>query len=237
MIVRDVVPLDEEGFRRYLKKTGKSERKIEFDIRNVKEFEEYLLKHKGKKLEEAASEDLKDFVNWAEETGTKIWLWVFNRYYSYKQDDAMFCATNELIGIQSVKKAKLKDFLGVNLQHVQALKAEGIVTVEQMLDAGKTREGREELEKKTGVPPDSILELVKLSNLARIIGLKKKRARLFYDAGLDTLDKIAEWDSEEMRQMLIEFVDRTGFDGSASTPSEAAFSVRLAKYLPRIVEY
>jgi len=137
------------------------------------------LKHKGKKLEEAASEDLKDFVNWAEETGMKIWLWVFNRYYSYKQDDALFCATNELIGIQSVKKAKLKDFLGINLQHVRALKAEGIVTVEQMLDAGKTREGRGELAKKTGVPPDSILELVKLSNLARIIGLKKKRARLF----------------------------------------------------------
>jgi len=229
--------LDEEGFRRYLKKIGKSERKIEFDIRNMKKFEEYLLKHKGKKLEEAAPEDLKDFVNWAEETGTKIWLWVFNRYYSYKQNDAMFCSTNELIGIQSVKKAKLKDFLGVNRQYVQALKAEGIITAEQMLDAGKTGKGREELAVKTGVPLGSILELVKLSNLARIIGLGKKRARLFYDAGLDTLDKIAEWDSEEMRQMLIEFVDRTGFDGSASTPSEAAFTVQLAKYLPRIIEH
>jgi len=32
-------------------------------------------------------------------------------------------------------------------------------------------------------------------------------------------------DSEEMREMLIKFVDRTGFDGSASTQSEAAFSV------------
>ncbi|MDH5495795.1 MAG: DUF4332 domain-containing protein [Candidatus Bathyarchaeota archaeon] len=229
--------MDEEGFRRYLKKIGKSERKIEFDIRNMKKFEEYLLKHKGKKLEEAAPEDLKDFVNWAEETGTKIWLWVFNRYYSYKQNDAMFCSTNELIGIQSVKKAKLKDFLGVNRQYVQALKAEGIITAEQMLDAGKTGKGREELAVKTGVPLGSILELVKLSNLARIIGLGKKRARLFYDAGLDTLDKIAEWDSEEMRQMLIEFVDRTGFDGSASTPSEAAFTVQLAKYLPRIIEH
>jgi hypothetical protein len=237
MIARDVISLDEEGFKVYLKKSGKSERKIEFDIRNLKKFEEYLQMHKGKKLEKAVPEDLKDFLNWAEETGTKIWLWVFNRYYSYKQNDAMFCATNELIGIQSVKKAKLQDFLGVNLQHVQALKKEGVITVEQMLDTGKNREGREELAEKTGVPPDSILELVKLSNLARIIGLKKKRARLFYDAGLDTLDKIAEMDSEKMRQMLIEFIDRTGFDGSASTPSEAAFTVRLAKYLPRIVEH
>lgn len=237
MIARDVGSLDEEGFKRYLKKTGKSERKIESDIRDMKKFEGYLLMHKGKKLEEAVPEDLKDYVNWAKASGTKIWLWVFNRYYSYKQNDAMFCATNEIIGIQGVRKAKLKDFLGVNLQHVQALKAEGIVTSEQMLDVGKTREGREELAEKTGVPLDSILELVKLSNLARIVGLKKKRARLFYDAGVDTLDKIAEWDSEEMRQMLIEFVVSTGFDGSASTPSEAAFTVRLAKYLPRIVEY
>ena len=237
MIAKNVMTLDEEGFKRYLKKTGKSDRRIEFDICNMRKFEEYLQKHKAKKLEQAAPEDLKNFASWAEETGTKIWLWVFNRYYSYKQNDAMFCKTNELIGIQSLKKSKLKDFLGVNPQHVQALKAEGVITAEQMLDAGKTREGREKLARKTGVPLDSVLELVKLSNLARIIGLKKKRARLFYDAGLDTLDKIAEWDSEEMRQMLIKFVDRTGFDGTASTPTEAAFTVRLAKYLPRIVEH
>lgn len=75
MIARDVTSLDKEGFKRYLKKTGR----IEFDIRNMKKFEEYLLKHKRKKLEKATPEDLKDFVNWAEETGTKVWLWVFNR--------------------------------------------------------------------------------------------------------------------------------------------------------------
>jgi hypothetical protein len=63
MIVRDMVSLDEEGFRRYLKKTGKSERKIEFDIRNLKKFEEYLLKHKGKKLEEAGYVEIaKEFI-------------------------------------------------------------------------------------------------------------------------------------------------------------------------------
>ena len=73
MIARDVVSLDEEGFKRYLKKTGKSERKTESDIRDMEKFEEYLLTHKGKKLEKAVPEDLKDYVNWAEETGTKIW--------------------------------------------------------------------------------------------------------------------------------------------------------------------
>jgi len=74
-------------------------------------------------------------------------------------------------------------------------------------------------------------------HLTRIIGLRKKRARLYYDAGFGTLSKIAKWEPEKMRQMLIKFVDRTDFDGTASTPSEAAFTVKLARYLLNIVEY
>jgi len=183
--------LVEEGFKRYLKKTGRSERKINSDIRNMRSFEEYLLKRKRKELEKATPDDLKDFVNWAEKAGLKIWLWAFNRYYDYKQNDVMSCALNELLGIQSMKKLKLKDFLGVNRQHAQALNAKGVRTAKQMLDEGRTKEGRKKLAEKTGVPLDYILELVKLANLSRIPGLKKKRARLYLDAGLDTMEKIA----------------------------------------------
>jgi len=229
--------LDEEGFKRYLRKAGRSDSKIDFDIRNVKNFEEYLLKHKRKELEEANPNDLKGFVNWAEETGLKIWLWAFNRYYDYKQNDVMYCALNELLGIQSMKKLKLKDFLGVNRQYIQALNGKGFKTAKQMLDAGRTKEGRKKLAEETGVPLDYILELVKLANLSRIPGLKRKRARLYLDAGLDTMEKIAESNPEETRQKLSEFIDRTGFEGSAPPIFEAAFYKKLAKYLPIIVEY
>jgi hypothetical protein len=51
------------------------------------------------------------------------------------------------------------------------------------------------------------------------------------------MESIAEWDSEEMRQMFVEFVERTGFDGSPPTPGEAAFYLKLARDLPRTVEY
>lgn len=229
--------MDEEGFERYLKKARRSDSKIDFDIHNVKNFEEYLLKHKRKELEEATPDNLKDFVNWAEKTGLKIWLWAFNRYYDYKQNDVMFCALNELLGIQSMTKLKLKDFLGVNRQHIQTLNAKGFRTAKQILDAGRTKEDRKKLAEETGVPLDYILELVKLANLSRIPGLKKKRARLYLDAGLDTMDRIAESSPEEIRQKLSEFIDRTGFDGSAPPIFEAAFSIKLARYLPRIVEY
>lgn len=37
--------------------------------------------------------------------------------------------------------------------------------------------------------------------------------------------------------MFVEFVERTGFDGTPPTLSEAAFAVKIARYLPRIVGY
>jgi predicted flap endonuclease-1-like 5' DNA nuclease len=238
-IPRSVLALDEEGFRRYLKKTGKSEKRCESEVHHVREFEDYLSRHKNKKLGAETSEDLKGFVEWAEgkRENVNVLLWVLNRYYSFTSNDLMSCAVNELLGSNYMKEYNLKEFLGVNHQHIQALRKEGILTSEHMLKAGRTEKGRRKLAEKTGVPLGSILELVKLADLSRIVGLKKKRARLYYDAGLDTLDKIAKWDSEKMHQMFAEFVERTGFDGSPPPPPETAFSVKMAKYLPRIVEY
>jgi len=50
-------------------------------------------------------------------------------------------------------------------------------------------------------------------------------------------EKMAGWDPEELRAMLVEFVERTGFNGMAPLPGEARFSVERARELPKIVEY
>ncbi len=231
--------MGEEDFRRYLKRVGKSEKRCESEVRRLKEFEEHLLKHKSKKLGAETPEDLTDFVDWAIGKRQKINVLLFTlaRYYNSTSNDLMFCAVQEKIGMEFMKKGNLKDFLGVNLQYIQALKREDVSTSEHMLNVGRTKEGREKLAEKTEVPLSAILEMVKLADLSRIVGLKRKRARLFYDAGLDTLDKIAKWDSEKMQHMFVEFVERTRFDGSPPTLGEAEYTVKLAKYLPRIVEY
>lgn len=78
---------------------------------------------------------------------------------------------------------------------------------------------------------------MKLSDLARIQGLKSVRARLYYDVGTDTVEKLAEWDPKELRAMLIKFVEKTGFEGIAPLPKEAEYTVETAKKLPKIVEY
>jgi hypothetical protein len=63
------------------------------------------------------------------------------------------------------------------------------------------------------------------------------RARLYHEASLDTLDKMAAIEPEELRQKLVVFVEHTGFDGIPPTPKEVANTVAMASHLPRIVGY
>jgi hypothetical protein len=76
-----------------------------------------------------------------------------------------------------------------------------------------------------------------LSDLARIPGVKGIRARLYYDAGIDTVVTIAGLEPEELREIVVDYVARSGFDGLPTLPAEAEFTVEKARNLPSIVEY
>jgi hypothetical protein len=232
--------MDEERFIQFMKADKKSQSTIKRNVNAVKTFEEYLSKHtQGRKLEEATPQDLRDFASWGKHQFRRVSMYVagIRAYYEFKANTRMFNAAREIVGSLYMESYKLKKFRGVKKEHLEKLAAKGIETAMQMLDVGKTGHGREKLAQEMGIPPEDILEIVKLSNLARIPGLKAIRARLYYDAGLDTLDKIAAWNPEEMRRMLAEFVERTGFDGIPPLPKEASSVVSLAKHLPRIVEF
>jgi hypothetical protein len=232
--------MDEDGFKQFMKIEKKTQSTIKRNVNSVKTFEEYLSKHKqGRKLEEASPQDLHDFASWGEHQFKKVSMFVagVRTYYEYKANKQMFNTAREIVGTIYMGSYKLKKFRGVEKEHIEKLEAKGIKTAKQMLDAGKTGKDRNRLSQETGVPVEGILKLVKLSDLARLPGLKAVRARLYYDAGLDALDKIAAYDPEEMRMMLAEFVERTGFDGIPPLPKEASSTVSLAKHLPRIIEY
>ena len=106
-----------------------------------------------------------------------------------------------------------------------------------MIENGKTPDARKKLARSTGMTVEDILELVKLSDLARITGVKSIRARLYHDVGLDTLDKIAALDAATVREVCTRFVKAASFPGVPPTLKEAAFTVASAKTLPRIVEW
>ena len=210
-------------------------------IAYTSEFETYLNEHRGVGLDEASAEDLDAFVAWVEQkpkTSAKGRLWGIAYYYEYTSNEEM----RHLAGILRAQRIKrrpfpLREFRGIKPEDADKLAATGIGNVEQMLEAGKTASGRAALAEKAGVAEKVILELVKLSDLARIPGIKGIRARLYYDAGVDTLEKMAEWEPEALLEMAAEFVGRTGFEGIAPLPAEVRFSIARAKQLPKIVEY
>jgi hypothetical protein len=106
-----------------------------------------------------------------------------------------------------------------------------------MVESGRTPDAREKLAASTGIAAEDILELVKLSNLARLTGVNGIRARLYHDAGLDTWEKISLLDPHELIDVCVRFVEATSFPGVAPTPKEAAFTVSGARAVPRIVEW
>lgn len=127
---------------------------------------------------------------------------------------------------------KLREFPGVDQDCVEKLSALGIKTVNQLLKAGNTQEKLAEISRESGASPVAIMELFKLSNLSRLPGLKKVRGRLFYEAGLDTIAAIALYEPEGVKQILEDYIARTGFEGSAPSLGEAQFTVEMARFLP-----
>ena len=232
--------MEREGFIRFLEIKKKSAKTIARYTDFVERYEVYLFEHKnGKAIEESAMEDLHDFEAWCDENFGKVGqhLWGVKEYYAYLLKEDLQLEADAMIGERHLSGFKLKDFFGVKPNSVEALEKEGITTAKEMLHAGLNERMRKELSRKTGIPEEDVLELVKLSDQARIGGHKKVRARLYHEAGFDTLDKIAACDPEEMRERLADFIRRTGFQGIPPTPGEARHTVTMAKYLKRLVEY
>jgi hypothetical protein len=234
------ITMDEKGFRQYLKKFGKKGHVVEGLISQVQAFETHLAGKQKIGVEASNEQDLQDYVKALPQGEVKVRIRGLALYYGFVGNIPLARLAND-IREQEIAKTrqafKLREFRGVSLEEIAKLEAIGIVTVEHMLVAGKTAEARQRLAAQTGISVQTILELVKLSDLSRLGAVKSVRARLYYDAGLDTPDKFTQWEPEALLQMLVEFVKRTGFDGIAPLPKELRSTIAKARQLLEAVQY
>lgn len=234
--------LNVEAFEKFLKHGGRSPSMAKRVVAHVDEYKCYLQEERNcENPSKASAEDLKAFVSHIDEKrkgSSKNYLHSIRYYYDYASNEEMRNLAGNLRRQRIAQTAfPLRDFLGINQAYVKKLAAIGIRNVKDMLAAGQTHKARQELAARTGIPAEAILELLKLSDLARITGVKSIRAWLYYDAGVDTLEKMARWEPDKLRVMLIDFVEKTRFQGIAPLPKEAEFTVAEAKKLPKIIEY
>jgi hypothetical protein len=235
-----------EGFQTFLKKQRRSQGTIRQCVKLTGEFETYLHQHReGKGLDEAGSDDLESFVSWKKKQKKSVnsYLWAIYRYYEYASNEPMRKLANDIRRKEIDKRRgkrkslSLKDIQGVDHEHIKKLNAIGIIDVKGMLGAGRTNEEREELSRKSSVPLDEILELVKLADLTRIVDIKGVRVSLLYAAGADTVENIARYDPERLRERLIEVNEERRILKRHPTLIETSYWVTQAKALPKIVNY
>jgi len=232
--------MDRLGFSRALAKSGKKEHVIAELVNQVQLFENFLTNKQSVSLENASALDILEYAESMNLAASKNNLRAIALYYHFLGNIPLAQTASRLREqrIAGTRKApNLGEFRGGDPEAINRLKMYGIRDAEQMLQAGSNPAHRKKLSTGLGIEEEDILELVKLSDLARIPGVKGIRARLYYDAGIDTLDKLAGWEPEALRLYLVEFIEKTGFEGAAPLPKEVVNTVNDAKRLPRLVEY
>ena len=235
--------MNKEGFSAYLKKLGKKSHVIEGLACQVVKFQEFLLSNTNRQLETACVDDIDEYSTQLENQKpgfSRKGIRGLALYYRFIGKDQLAQAAVDIRedGIAKQRHSfPLCEFQGVSQENISILENIGIVNTVKMLEMGATEQARRELVERTGIPMTEILVMVKLSDLSRISGVKSIRARLYHDAGIDTVEKLAAQVPENLLQVTADFVKRTGFPGIAPLPKEVRSTIQVAKMLPKIVTY
>jgi hypothetical protein len=108
------------------------------------------------------------------------------------------------------KPINLKDFPGVNPEVIQKLGQIGIKNTKQLFANVLTQKERSEFAKQTQIEYEDILELTKLTDVARMKWVGPKFARLLIESEYDTVEKVANSNYEELYQALVRTNEESG---------------------------
>lgn len=130
-----------------------------------------------------------------------------------------------------------KDIPGVAPEYVGRLADAGIKQTKQLFERAWSESKRAALVDATGIPGGALLELVKLSDLARAGWVGPVFARMLYEAGADTLEALAQWEPEALFEKLQAVNRAQNLTKASFSLKDIASCVEMAKALPKVVEY
>lgn len=132
---------------------------------------------------------------------------------------------------------KLLAIEGIGEVYFGKLFAIGIRTVEALLEAGKTPEGRKELVEKAGISDKAILEWVNRADIFRITGIAEEYSDLLEKAGVDTVPELAQRRADHLFEKMKAVNAEKKLVRRLPTQGQVADWVEQAKNLPRVVTY
>ena len=100
------------------------------------------------------------------------------------------------------KPNKIADFIGVSQDSITKLAKINVNTTEQLFNKVLTKDQRLKLSEETGIDINEILELTVLTDLSRIKWVGATFARMLYQAGMESVEKISLADPIELHTNL-----------------------------------
>jgi hypothetical protein len=135
----------------------------------------------------------------------------------------------------------VREFIDLNNATHQAyfetLKAKKLVSNLDILERGRTPDGRTRLSQATGIPANFITELVHKADISRLAFVRGKTVLHLCGGGYNTLDKIANAEIGEMEKAMDAYYNSLGkslADFKAVIP--LAWMVGGARILPKVIE-
>ena len=132
---------------------------------------------------------------------------------------------------------KIIDIEGIGEVYAPKLIAEGIDTVEDLLNRCAAPAGRKELAEKTGISEKLILKWTNHADLFRINGIGPQFAELLEASGVDTVKELRHRVAANLAAKVAEVNEEKHLCGRVPAEVEIQKMIDQAKELPAVMEY
>lgn len=135
------------------------------------------------------------------------------------------------------KPVPLDKFPGIKNDTIIKLNKIGIKNTAHLFKRVKTEKDRTDLSAETGINPEEIMELTKLTDLSRIKWVGPIFARIFYESGVDTAQKVSNAEPEPLFKNLVEINSEKGYTKAKFVENDVKLCIKVAKIVPKAIEY
>jgi small-conductance mechanosensitive channel len=135
------------------------------------------------------------------------------------------------------KQVDIRNIEGIGSVYSEKLNSIYIYSVEDLLEAGKTREGRIDLANKTGISSKLILRWINLADLFRLDGVGKEYSGLLEAAGVDTVVELSRRNPRNLYRRLVQENAARNLVETVPSRDFVEAWVKEAKTLPRKILY
>lgn len=129
----------------------------------------------------------------------------------------------------------IEDVEGIGPAYAAKLAEAGLTTTDDLLEAGGSPSGRDDIAAKTGIGGSLILEWVNHVDLYRIKGVGSEYADLLEEAGVDSVPELAQRNAANLAAALATANEQKSLVGSLPSESQVAAWIDEAKTLERAV--